>query len=80
MVKHSVSLALPYIRPISCRIAVANADLAKHRAFLHKAFTVAVAVIYCIGSLPNGSAGEEGKVRMVEDERLKMNPSSHFSI
>lgn len=54
---------------------MANADLAKHRAFLRKAFshTVAVAVIYCIGSLPNGAAGEEmrgeeGEIRMEEDE------------
>lgn len=69
-------LAPPYIRPISCRIAVANADLAEHGySYVTPLviYTVAVAVIYCIGSLPNGAAGEErrGKekaMRMEEDK------------
>lgn len=60
-----VTLTLPYIRPISCRIAVADADLAQHRVFLRKVFnhTVAPAVIYCKGSLPNGAAEERGEER-----------------
>lgn len=38
---------------------MANADLAEYGPFLRKAFSHTVAVIYCIGSLPNGAAGEE---------------------
>lgn len=56
---------LPYVT--SCRRAALAADSAQHRPFLRKLFnhTVAVAVIYCTISLPNGAPGdgrrEEGR-------------------
>lgn len=63
--ERGVAPSLPYVRLISCRIAVANSDLAEHRVFLCKIFhrTVVEAVIYCMGSLANGAAGEERRVK-----------------
>lgn len=56
-----VALSLPCIRLISCRIAVANSDLAERMVFLRKPFhrTVVEAVIYCMASLVNGAAAQE---------------------
>lgn len=62
---------------------MANADLAEPRVFLRKAFshTVAAALIYCIGSLPNGAAGEgrrgEERVRMRTRMRIRMEQEGH---
>lgn len=59
----------------SCRRAALAADSAQHWPFLRKLFnrTVAVAVIYCTGSLPNGAAGdgrrEERRREGGEDKR-----------
>lgn len=50
---------------------MANADLAEPRVFLRKAFshTVAAALIYCIGSLPNGAAGEERRAEGEDEDK-----------